>query len=44
MDQDIATEIQDLVCILRGLNRLSICCVHNYMAYTKTKALNQTMV
>ena len=37
MDQDILTELQDLVCILHGLNRLCshIDCVHNYMARIK---------
>ena len=37
MDQDIVTELQDLVCILRGLNRLCnhIHYVYNYMAHTK---------
>ena len=38
MDQDIVAELQDLVCILRGLNHSCnhIHCVHNYMAHTKS--------
>ena len=37
MDQDIVTELQDLVCILSGLSRLcsQINCLDNYMAHTK---------